>query len=174
MRTTKRLLVAGVAVLALVGLGGCFWISKEVPTGARLLFSDLTGSVGGPGEVTVSAVNMPCDGLSGLVVGWGCTGFKFDPTQFQVDDVVGLNGFVILAKSIDNGIGEVRFVAVNPTGGVPSGDVAKIVGTRLGGGDAGLTVAKANLQLSGACGQLITDYILGTGTGVPYYTQGGL
>lgn len=173
MRTTKRLLVAGVAVLALVGLGGCFWISKEVPTGARLLFSDLTGSVGGPGQVTVAAVDLPCGGLTGLVVGWGCTGFKFNPTQFQVDDVVGLNGFVILAKFIDNVNGEVRFVAVNLTG-VVTGDVAKIVGTRLGGGDAGLTVAKANLQLSGACGQLITDYILGTGTGVPYYTQGGL
>ena len=173
MNKTKRVLVAGVAVLTLLGLGGCFWIGKDIPTGVKLLFSDLTGSVGEAGEVTVAVVDMPCDGLSGLAVGVGCTGFQYNPAEFQVTAVEGLNGFVVLALVIDNIGGEVKFVAVRPGGGVTTGDVVKIVGTRVGGGDGGLALDKDNVQLSGACGELITQYVLGTGTGVPYFVKGG-
>ncbi|HDS29359.1 MAG TPA: hypothetical protein ENN96_02635 [Candidatus Acetothermia bacterium] len=86
---TKELLTAGLAALALVGLGGCFWVSKDLPARAAVFFSDLIGSVGGPGEVTVSVTGAPCGGLAALVVGWGGIGLRFDPAQFRVTDIQG-------------------------------------------------------------------------------------
>ena len=63
---------------------------------------------------------------------------------------------MILAKFIDNTVGEVRFVAVNPGAGVTTGNVVRIVGTRLGAGEPNLTVEATNLQLAGfavGCGE---------------------
>ncbi|MBC7220724.1 hypothetical protein H5T55_04550 [Candidatus Bipolaricaulota bacterium] len=174
MRTVaKGLLAAGVAALAWVGLGGCFWISKDLPATTTVFFSDLIGNVDGPGEVTVTVAQVPCDGLAALAVGWGGIGLRFDPAQFQVTDVQGVNGFVVLAKFIDNTGGEVRFVAVNPGAGVATGDVVRIIGARLGAGDAGLTVEEGNLQLAGACGDLVATYELTTGRGAQYFVKEG-
>jgi len=170
---------AGALVLLLgLSLAGCFKPPAPVVQ-ATLIFSDFVGPVGDRGEVKVSVASMPGGGLAGLVVGaWDGTqflGLQYDPTQFEITGVEGLNGFQILATFIDNASGEVRFVAVNPAGGLVEGDVAKIVGNRLGGVNFDFQVAKANLQLVDANGALIpdTDYIVSTGKAPPYYVEGG-
>jgi hypothetical protein len=145
-----------------------------------LIFSDLVGSVGGQGEAKVSVAKMP-SGLAGLVVGSESSpgakdwlGLQYDPTQFQVTEVRGVNGFQILATHIDNTAGEVRFVAINPGEGMVEGGVALIVGNRLGGKNFYFQVNKVNLQLLDTSGQLIADaaYNVATGQAPPYYVGG--
>lgn len=177
MKYIKFLFAIGLFSLGF-GLGGCFWLSQPPPVQATLIFSDLVGPVGRQGEVKVSATRMPGGGLAGLVVGFSADGLKYDATQFQVTEVQGLNGFQILAwATFDAGGGwrELRFVAVNPTGGVEEGDVALILGDRLGGANFAFQLQKVNLQLMDAGGNIIpsTAYSVNVGQAPPYYVKGG-
>lgn len=160
-----------VLVALAAGVTGCFVPSVRTadPT---LSFSPLVGTVGGPGEVMVAVTAMPGNGLGALAVGTDSGGFRYDPTQFQVTGVVGLNGFVILSVCVNNTSGEVRFVAVNPVRGEVTGNVVRIVGSRLGGGSPGFAVSKADLQLCDAQNEPIEDYILTVGQAPPYYIKG--
>ncbi|MCR4391611.1 MAG: choice-of-anchor D domain-containing protein [Candidatus Acetothermia bacterium] len=143
---------------------------------ATLAVAPLTGGVGEEVAVPITVVGFP-NGVAGLAVGTagpgGHLGLRYDPTRFQVTGVQGANGFQVMATSIDNVSGEVRFVVVNPTGGVDEGDVAVIVGTRVGPGDPGFAVSKANLQLVNAANALIPvgAYTLSVG-GAPLYYVG--
>ncbi len=169
----KKLVLGGLVVLLGMVLSGCFLAPPPV-VDATLIFSDLVGPVGGQGEVKVSVAKMPDGGLAGLAVGSApasVVGLTYDPTQFQVTKVEGLNGFQILATYIDNTAGEVRLVAINPTEGVVDGDVALIVGNRLGGTNFDFQVT--NRQLGDANNHLITAYNVSLGKAPPYYVQGG-
>jgi len=175
----KALMLGGLIAVIGMFLSNCF-LAPPSPTVATLMFSDLVGPVGGQGEVKVSVVNMPGGGLSALVVGsesvpgaedW--LGLQYDPAQFQVTELRGINGFQILATHIDNLMGEVRFVAVKPTKGVVDGDVVLMVGNRLGGANFEFQVQKANLQLLDANGNSITVYNVAIGQAPPYYVKGG-
>jgi len=158
-----------------LGLSGC--ISPPAIVKPTLIFTDLVGPVGEQGELKVKVGSMPDGGLAALVVGaWDGTqflGLRYDPSQFEVIGVEGLNGFEILAVYIDNGNGEVRFVAVNPHKGLIEGDIARIVGSRLGDGDFAFQVAMGNLELLDAGGNLVTTHELVTGTAPPYYIEEG-
>jgi len=127
---------------------------------------------------------MPGGGLAGLVVGGESSpgvyvGLKYDPNQFRVTGVELLNNFEILAWGTHDTHpdkipeGEVRFVAINPVEGAVDGDVALIVGNRLGGANFDFTADKANLQLVDANGASIAAYNVSLGQAPPYYVQGG-
>jgi len=181
----KALLLVGLGVLIALVLHGCF-IAPSPITEATLRFSDLVGPVGAQGEIKVSVANMPGGGLSALVVGSESSpgaedwlGLEYDPTQFQVTEVQGLNNFQVLAWGTHDTdptipVGEVRFVAVCPDEGIVDGDVALIIGNRLGGTNFNFQVRKANLQLLDASGNLIpaAAYNIATGQAPPYYTRG--
>ncbi len=166
----KIVTLAALACFLMVGVPGCF-LALLPPVGATLSFSPLVGAVGGPAEITVAVTAMPGSGLGALAVGAG--GFRYDPTQFRVTSVVGLNGFVILSVGINNTSGEARFVAVNPVGGQVTGDVARITGDRLGGGPPGFAVSKASLDLCDAENERIEAYALTVGQAPPYYIKEG-
>ncbi len=172
-RTHRTVVVGGLLALAL-GLAGCFFISRPPITEATLVFSDLTGSVGGQGEITVSVSEMPGGGLAVIVVGMSATGgLLYDPAQFQPTDVVGLNGFTVLAWGTfdaGGGLRHLRFVAVNPHG-VVTGDVAKIVGNRVGAGE--FNFQATNIELADASANPIATYTLVTGKTPPYFVKGG-
>ena len=171
-RNWRAAALVGLALGAAAGLMGCF-ARVEAPVEATLIFAPRLGAVGEPGEVTVSVAGMPGDGLAALAVGVRGLGLRYDPAQFQVTAVSGLNGFTILAACIDTSAGEVRFVAVNPAAGVVTGDVARIVGTRVGSGPAGFTVDKANLEPCDAGNALIETYTLTVGQPGPYFIKEG-
>ncbi|MBC7093757.1 hypothetical protein H5T53_07120 [Candidatus Bipolaricaulota bacterium] len=175
-RNLPAVLLAVLAAAVGTALSGCFFVRAPTVGQATLIFSDLTGPVGGEVEVTVGVAKIP-GGVAGLAVGTagpgGHQGFRYDPTRFQVTGIQGANGFQVMATSIDNISGEVRFVVVNPTGGVDEGDMAVIVGTRVGPGDPGFAVSTANLQLVNAANAPIPEgaYILSVG-GAPLYYVG--
>ncbi len=175
MLRLRLLLFGGMGVLAALGLVGCFLLDLSSITQTSLVVSQFVGQVGERVEVKVSAVAMPGGGLAGLAVGAGSSGgLCYDPAQFQVTGVVGLNGFVVLRWcTFDAGDGRrcARFVAVNPTGGVTTGDAVKIVGVRRGGGDP--LFAASSLDLSDADNRLITDYRVTIGGASPYFVRGG-
>lgn len=181
----KALLLVGLGVLMVLVLHGCF-IAPSPITEATLMFSDLVGPVGAQGEVKVSVANMPGGGLSALVVGSESSpgaedwlGLEYDPTQFQVTDVQGLNNFQVLAWGTHDTdptipVGEVRFVAVSPAKGIVDGDVVLIIGNRLGGANFNFQVQETNLQLLDASGNLIpaAAYDIAIGQALPYYMRG--
>lgn len=109
-------------VLAL-GLSGC-----QGPGNVKLKVTGVSLAPGGTGTVTIEAINPP--DLKTLQV--GPTGaFTFDPAVIQVLDVRGLNGFQVLAATINNLSGFVQFAA-----GFPGGAIGPIFnlfgGTELG------------------------------------------
>jgi len=181
----KALVLGGLITVIGVLLSGCSLAPPPLAE-ATLMFSDLVGPVGGQGEIKVSVANMPGGGLSALVVGSESSpgaedwlGLEYDPTQFQVTEVQGLNNFQVLAWGTHDTdptipVGEVRFVAVSPAEAIVDGDVALIVGNRLGGTNFNFQVQKANLQLLDASGNLIpaAAYNVATGQAPPYYMKG--
>lgn len=172
----KKLALTGLVALVGIVLSGCF-LAPPPPIQATLIFSDLVGPVSGQGEVKVSVAQMPGGGLAALVVGNAATGgLRYDPTQFQITDVRGLNGFIVLAWGTfdaGGGLRWVRFVAVDPAEGAVDGDVALIVGQRLGGANFNFQVQKANLQLLAGIILPAAAYNVATGQAPPYYVKGG-
>jgi len=72
------------------------------------------------GQLVVSGTTAELADVQGKLV--------FDPLAMTVSEVVGVNGFTVLASAIDNAKGEVRFAAAKLSGGmVSSGPVIQFV-----------------------------------------------
>ena len=76
--------------------------------GPMALASAAQVAVNEAGQLVVSGSTAQLADLQGRLV--------FDPAAMTVSDVIGLNGFTVLASLVDNEAGEVRFAAANLSG----------------------------------------------------------
>jgi len=171
MRSKGRLILIGLLAGLLAGtLFGCMgnWFTQTQK--ASLIFGDPVIS-GGTGTILVSVTSMPSGGLASLAVKAG--GLTLPKTKVSSINVIGLNGFTVLAQDYNTNTGAVRFVISNANTGSTGGTVAKVTFNASGSIAASeITTASSDMQLGSAQNTLITNWEAVGGTnGKAYYAK---
>jgi hypothetical protein len=126
------------------------------------------------GEVIISVVNMPQEGMASLAV--DVDGMTYNNAKITNIVLAGLNGFTVLASEFDDTTGKGRFVIANANAGSVGGTVAKLAFDASGNIAAGdVTFHKPHITLGSHLNTLIMGWELSTNKA--YYakdaTQGG-
>ncbi len=116
-RIKGGLALRSLLIIGLMGLlSGCGPLAEAGPA----LLAELEGS-----EMLILAQQMPDGGLAALEARSG--GLRFNPAAMTLRGIEPQEGWRLLAARIDNGHGEVRFAAVNPTEGAENGPVLRLL-----------------------------------------------
>lgn len=117
-----RRVLAGLVTLLLIGaLSGCMesWFQRQArPT----LYLGKPVVVGTQGEVSILVSDMPDGGLSGIQADLG--GMTYNHDKISNIEIVGENGFIVLASSFVDGKGS--FMLINLLSGVENGAILKL------------------------------------------------
>jgi len=122
--------------------------------------------IGTHGEVIISIVNMPQQGMAVMAVDLG--GLTYTNTKRTSIVVAGLNGFIVLANEFDDTTAKGRFVIANA--GSVAGTVAKLTFDVTGNvGSADITFHEPHIELASHLNTLITGWELSSGKA--YYAK---
>ena len=106
------------AALALC-LSACGTDWAGAPSEATLVVGRTT-IAGKRGEIMIYVTSMPAEGIAAITIGG--PGIVYSDIVPESVQVVGMNGFTVLAQDFTTSPGRGRLVAVNPTCGIPAGD----------------------------------------------------
>jgi hypothetical protein len=124
--------------------------------------------IGTHGEVIISVVNMPQEGMAVMAVDLG--GLTYTNTKITSIVVAGLNGFIVLANEFDDTTAKGRFVIANANAGSVAGTVAKLTFDVTGNvGSADITFHEPHIELGSHLNTLITGWE--SSTGKAYYAK---
>lgn len=163
-----QVIVVSILVLGLlVALSACMgqWFTHEQTAYLVIGTPVVTGT---HGEVIISVVNMPDEGMASMAV--DVDGMTYTKAKISNIVVAGLNGFIVVSSKFDDTTGNGRFVIANANAGSIGGTVAKLtfdVTGSVGSGD--LPFNAPHIKLGSHLDTLITGWQLGTGTA--YYAK---
>lgn len=113
------------------------------------------------GEVMISVVSMPDEGMASMEV--GVDGMTYSNAKISSIVVVGLSGFIVLASEFNDTTGNGRFVIASTNAGSIGGTVAKLTFDVIGNvGVADVTFHEPHIELGSHLNTLITDWELNT------------
>ena len=148
----RRASAALVVLLLVVGLSGCLDSLLQRQAHPTLYFGKPV-VVGTQGEVSILVEDMPDDGLSGIQVDLG--GMTYNRDKISNIEIVGENGFIVLASSFVDGKGS--FMLINLLSGVENGAILKLRFTARGNVKTGdIVLLKQYITLAS---DLITDIV---------------
>ena len=107
-------------LLSLFACMGHWYGQQQNPT---LIIGKLAVS-GNRGEVLISVINMPDNGLASIAI--DDKGITYTNIKESSIVTTGLNGFTVLAQDFTTTAGKGRLVAANPTSGSVGGTIIKI------------------------------------------------
>lgn len=155
------LLTVGLAFALTACMGQ--WFAHE--QSATLIIGDMVIS-GNRGEVLISIVNMPDQGLASI--GIADQGIGFADIKAASIEVEGLNGFTIASSDFSATTNKGCLVATNITSGNEAGTILKVT-FEANGPNPTFTVDKTKVSIWSALNTLITTWDLNTDTS--YYAK---
>ena len=161
MRLKMRFILVGILAVGVVALTGCMggWFTQNQQAYLVIGAPVVTG---GHGEVIISVVNMPQEGMASMAV--KVDGMTYNNAKIANIAVAGLNGFTVLASSFDDATGKGVFVIANANAGSVDGTVAKLTFDATGNVTAAdVAFGKDHIELGSHLNTLITGWQLSTG-----------
>jgi len=157
------LLAIGVVFVLTACMGQ--WFTQEQKAYLVIGTPVVTGSYG---EVIISVVNMPQEGMASMAV--NVDGMTYTNAKITGIVLAGLNGFTVLASEFNDATGKGRFVIGNANAGSIAGTVAKLtfdVSGSVGSGD--VAFHELHIKLGSHLNTFITGWE--PGTGKAYYAK---
>ena len=164
--TTQRIIVGLLAVGLILALTACMggWFTHE--QGAYLVVGTPVVT-GNHGEVIISVVNMPSEGVASIAI--DDEGITYTNITGSSVNMEGLNGFTVLAQDFTTSAGKGSLAAVNANAGITGGPILKIMFETTG--NPTFTVTKAKVSIGSHLNTLISDAKWQLSTGVAYYAK---
>jgi len=152
-------------------LGGCFFVRTPQITGPALLIGHLLCGVGEETEIPGEVIDFPAPGVAGIAI----LDLRYDPSVLKIQGIQGKNGFTVLCFCVDHLNGQAKFIAVNPTEGIPSGPIASLKVRRLSSQDPRFFLASSALELVDASNVKIPSgtFAIQLGGAPRYFTSRG-
>ena len=157
LRVTVMLALLVALFLALAACTGQ-WFTQEQKAYLVIGVPVVTGT---HGEVIISVVNMPQEGMASMAV--KVDGMTYNNAKISNITLSGLNGFTVLASEFDDTTGKGRFVIANANAGSVGGTVAKLrfdVAGNIGAAD--VTFHEPHIELGSHLDTLIIGWELST------------
>ena len=167
VRVLREIVMVVVSLGLLLALSACMgqWFTQEQKA---YLVIGTPVIIGTHGEVIISVVNMPQEGMAVMAVDLG--GLTYTNTKITSIVVAGLNGFIVLANEFDDTTAKGRFVIANANAGSVAGTVAKLTFDVTGNvGSADITFHEPHIKLGSHLTALITGWELSSGKA--YYAK---
>jgi len=142
-------------LLCMVLLPGCVWFKTANTFVLNVEYSDDTSSY------VLSVSGAPEQGVAGIFVAPGA--LRYNTDAILVAGIHGASDFTILSHRFDNVVGEVSFIAVNPTRGIRSGSIAVISVVSMGEGDPNLVLDPAGVHLVDAYNGRLEGFVIRCG-----------
>ena len=157
---TRLVVVSLLSAGMILALSACIgqWFTQEQKAYLVIGTPVVTG---GHGEVLISVVNMPQEGMASMEV--NVDGMTYTNAKITNIVLAGLNGFTMLASEFDDTNGKGRFVIANTNAGSVGGTVAKLTFDATGNiGAADVTFHEPQIKLGSHLNTLITGWELST------------